>query len=149
MVEAFAAAGHPVLALARHPPAGMPATGRVRYRAVDAATLAATITAAEAVWGPADCVINVAREIDALLETVLPGMERRRHGTIVNIDPMGEARPAAEAERHVRVIDLAPRPGRRECIAPAELAGIVLYCYRLPQQICVRNLVVIPTGSGI
>lgn len=149
MVEAFAAAGHPVLALARHPPAGTPATDRVRYRAVDVAPLAATIMEAEAVWGPVDCVINVAREIDALLEAVLPGMERRRHGTIVNIDPAGEAWQAVDSERHVRVIDLSPRPGRRECIAPAELARIVLYCYRLPQRICVRNLVVMPTGSGV
>jgi NADP-dependent 3-hydroxy acid dehydrogenase YdfG len=149
VVEAFAAAGHPVLALGRHPPAGTPATGRVRYRAVDVAPLAATIMEAEAVWGPVDCVINVARGIDVLLEAVLPGMERRRHGTIVNIDPMGEVWQAAEAERHVRVIDLAPRPGRRACIAPAELAGIALYCYRLPQRICVRNLVVMPTGSDV
>lgn len=126
----------------------MSTVDRGQYRTVDAAGLAVTIKTAEAAWGPVDCLINVAWEIDRLLETVLQGMERRRHGTIVNIDPTGEARQAAEAEHHVRVIELASRSSRRESIAPAELAEIVLYCYRLPQRICVRNLVLTPTGPG-
>lgn len=131
MVEAFAAAGHGVLAPARHLPAA--------------------ITAAEAAGGLVDCLIDAAGaergpDIDALLETVLPGMRRRRCGTIIHIDPTGEARRAVGGEPHVRVIRLIPRPGRHAYLAPAELARIALFCYRLPQRVCVRDLILTPTG---
>jgi NADP-dependent 3-hydroxy acid dehydrogenase YdfG len=33
-------------------------------------------------------------------------------------------------------------------IAPERIAEIILFCYKLPQSICIRDLVVMPTTSG-
>jgi NADP-dependent 3-hydroxy acid dehydrogenase YdfG len=37
--------------------------------------------------------------------------------------------------------------GNPDFMTAEELAGIILYCYRLPAHLCVRELVVAPTRS--
>ena len=38
--------------------------------------------------------------------------------------------------------------GNPEFIGAEELADIILYCWKLPQRICVRDIVVMPTTSS-
>ena len=38
--------------------------------------------------------------------------------------------------------------GNPDFIAPERIAEIILFCYKLPQSICIRDLVVMPTTSG-
>jgi len=38
--------------------------------------------------------------------------------------------------------------GNPDFIAPKRIAEIILFCYKLPQSICIRDLVVMPTTSG-
>lgn len=80
----------------------------------------------------------------------------------------GESLREAEGMQGVRVVNLAPGYvktnihagmgvtfeeyrrllGNPDFLSAEELAGIVLWCYRLPQHICIRDLVVAPTRSG-
>ena len=73
-----------------------------------------------------------------------------------------------QAEHNVRVINIAPGLvrtnihvdmgitfeeyckllGNPEFISAQELADIILYCWKLPQRICVRDIVVMPTTSS-
>jgi NADP-dependent 3-hydroxy acid dehydrogenase YdfG len=214
----FASAGHPLLLIARHAQSldGLP-TDLIRQAAVDVADYAAlesAIRAAEAVYGPTECLVNSAGflkigplqernvadmsyEIDVLfkgvlnaIRAVLAGMIAKKSGTIVNISSIGDraagpdgevyhASKAAvrslatslqkgEAENNIRVINVAPgfvktnihaemgisfeeyckRLGNPQFIAAEELADIILFCWNLPQRVCVRDIVVMPTTSS-
>ena len=81
---------------------------------------------------------------------------------------LGESLNMSEAEHNVRVINLAPglirtaihqkmgisfeeyceMLGNPTFIQPEELAKIVLFCWQLPQHICIRDLAVMPTDCG-
>jgi NADP-dependent 3-hydroxy acid dehydrogenase YdfG len=218
VAQAFAREGHALLLMARHAEVieGLGAAPH-RFAAVDVtdfASLGAAVAEAEAAFGPADCLVNNAgfihvgdfasrsvedldREIDVLFKgvvhgtrAVLPGMNARKRGTIINISSIGDRRPGptgetyhaskaavrslseslqqAEAKNNVRVINIAPgfvktnihadmgisfeeysrALGNPEFIAPERIADIVLFCYKQPQAICIRDLVVMPTTSA-
>lgn len=215
---AFAREGHALLLLARRA-ATVEELRDVphHFAEVDVADfprLEAAVEAAQAAFGPVDCLVNNAgffrvggisertaadldRDIDVLLKgvvhgirAVLPGMNARKRGTIVNISSIGDRRPGplaatyhaskaavrslseslqqAEAKSNVRVINIAPgfvktdihagmgmsfeeysrQLGSPEFIAPERIAEIVLFCYKQPQAICIRDLVVMPTTSA-
>jgi NADP-dependent 3-hydroxy acid dehydrogenase YdfG len=38
--------------------------------------------------------------------------------------------------------------GNPDFISAKELAGVILFCWRQPQRICVRDIVVMPTNSS-
>jgi NADP-dependent 3-hydroxy acid dehydrogenase YdfG len=38
--------------------------------------------------------------------------------------------------------------GNPNFIAPQQIAEIILFCYKLPQAICIRDIVVMPTTSA-
>jgi NADP-dependent 3-hydroxy acid dehydrogenase YdfG len=74
----------------------------------------------------------------------------------------------AEANNNVRIMNVAPGLiktnihknmgitfekycellGNPTFIAPEELADIIFFCLQLPQHICIRDLVVMPTDCG-
>jgi NADP-dependent 3-hydroxy acid dehydrogenase YdfG len=114
----FAAEGHPLLLIARHPEplGGVPAES-VLQATVDVAdygALASAIRKAEAIFGPTECLVNnagflkigpieernpadMSYEIDVLLKGVLNGiravlgeMKARRSGTIINVSSIGD-----------------------------------------------------------
>ncbi len=122
---AFAREGHALLLIARHA-AAIEEFGNVphRFAEVDVADfprLKAAIEAAEAAFGPTDCLINNAgflhigdfqsrpvddldQDIDVLLKgvvhgirAVLPGMNARKRGTIINVSSIGDRKPGPSA----------------------------------------------------
>ncbi|KTD76309.1 SDR family oxidoreductase [Legionella waltersii] len=82
---------------------------------------------------------------------------------------MAESLQMAEAKNNVRIMNIAPgliktnihenmgisfeeyceRLGNPTFIQAEELADIILFCWNLPQRICIRDLVVMPTDCGI
>jgi NADP-dependent 3-hydroxy acid dehydrogenase YdfG len=40
------------------------------------------------------------------------------------------------------------RPGNPQFITAEELADIIRFCWNLPQRVCVRDIVVMPTTSS-
>lgn len=81
---------------------------------------------------------------------------------------ISESLQMAEASNNVRVMNVAPgliktnihksmgmsfkeyceKLGNPTFIEPEELADIILYCWKLPQRICIRDIVVMPTDCA-
>jgi NADP-dependent 3-hydroxy acid dehydrogenase YdfG len=90
------------------------------------------------------------------------------HASKAAVRSLAESLQQAEAKHNVRVINIAPglvktnihetmgisfeeyckMLGNPDFIAPERIAEIILFCYKLPQLICIRDLVVMPTTSG-
>jgi len=82
---------------------------------------------------------------------------------------ISESLQIAEAKNNVRVINIAPgliktnihtnmgisfeeycrNLGNPTFLQPEELAEIIMFCWRLPQHICIRDIVVMPTDCAI
>jgi len=90
------------------------------------------------------------------------------HACKAAIRSLGESLQQAEASRNIRFINVAPgfvktnihaqmgisfeeyraRLGNPDFIEASELADIIHFCWKQPQRICVRDIVVMPTNSG-
>jgi NADP-dependent 3-hydroxy acid dehydrogenase YdfG len=215
---AFSAAGYPLLLLARRVEPmlalNLPNSSAVSADVRDTAAVAAAITEAESSFGPVDLLINNSglmalssvaeqdpRKVQEMFDVncvapmllsqlVLPGMQARRHGTIVNIGSiagkaiydnhtvyngtkyavhaMTEGLRRENAAHNVRVILVAPgmidtdllsNTGEGDVLdgyrgykasiggglRPSDVAGAILSTYQLPQEICLREVIVAPT----
>ncbi len=90
------------------------------------------------------------------------------HASKAAVRSLTELLQQAEAKNNVRIINIAPGfvktnihagmgisfeeycrlTGNRDFIAPERIADIILFCYKQPQAICIRDLVVMPTTSA-
>lgn len=90
------------------------------------------------------------------------------HASKAAVRSLGASLQKSEAANNVRVMNIAPGfvktnihtemgisfeeycklLGNPDFISPEELAGIIMYCWKLPQRICVRDIVVMPTNSS-
>jgi NADP-dependent 3-hydroxy acid dehydrogenase YdfG len=90
------------------------------------------------------------------------------HAAKAAVRSLTESLQQAQAKNNVRVINIAPgfvktnihagmgisfeeycrATGNPDFIAPARIAEIILFCYKQPQAICIRDLVVMPTTSA-
>ncbi len=90
------------------------------------------------------------------------------HAAKAAVRSLAESLQQAEAKNNVRVINVAPGfvktdihkgmgisfeeycrlTGNPDFIAPERIADIILFCYQLPQAICIRDIVVMPTNSA-
>ena len=66
---------------------------------------------------------------------------------VVNIAP-GFVKTNIHAEMGISFKEYCERLGNPEFINPEELAEIIFLCWKLPQRICVRDIVVMPTTSS-
>ena len=126
LADAFAAEGHRLLLIARHPEPLEGLTAELATQAAvdvaDYAALEAAIRAAEAVHGPTECLVNnagfikigplqerdaagMSYEVDVLLKgvlyatrAVLGGMVARKSGTIINVSSIGDRVPGPLGE---------------------------------------------------
>jgi NADP-dependent 3-hydroxy acid dehydrogenase YdfG len=91
------------------------------------------------------------------------------HASKAAVRSLSESLQRAEAKNNVRVINIAPgfvktnihaamgisfeeycrRTGNPDFIAPERIADIILFCYKQPQLVCIRDLVVMPTTSAL
>src|SRR5229473_4847545 len=90
------------------------------------------------------------------------------HASKAAVRSLTESLQQAEAKNNVRIINIAPGfvrtnihvgmgisfdeycrlTGNPDFIAPERIADIILFCYKQPQAICIRDLVVMPTTSA-
>jgi NADP-dependent 3-hydroxy acid dehydrogenase YdfG len=90
------------------------------------------------------------------------------HASKAAVRSLAESLQQAEAKNNIRIINIAPglvktnshqtmgisfeeyckMLGNPDFITPERIAEIILFCYKLPQSICIRDLVVMPTTSG-
>ena len=90
------------------------------------------------------------------------------HAAKAAVRSLTESLQHAEAAHNVRVINVAPglvktnihatmgitfeeycrRLGNPDFIAPEQIAEIILFCYKRPQAVCIRDIVVMPTQSS-
>jgi NADP-dependent 3-hydroxy acid dehydrogenase YdfG len=90
------------------------------------------------------------------------------HAAKAAVRSLAESLQQAEAKNNVRVINVAPGfvktdihkgmgisfeeycrlTGNQDFITPERIADIILFCYKLPQAICIRDIVVMPTNSA-
>ena len=90
------------------------------------------------------------------------------HASKAAVRSLAESLQQAEAKNNMRVINIAPGLVKTnihktmgisfedyskmlddpEFIEPERIAEIILFCFKLPQSICIRDLVVMPTTSG-
>ena len=90
------------------------------------------------------------------------------HASKAAVRSLTESLQQAEAKNNVRVINIAPGfvktnihagmgvsfeeycrlTGNPDFIAPEQIADIILFCYKQPQSIRIRDLVVMPTTSA-
>ncbi len=91
------------------------------------------------------------------------------HASKHAVRSMAECLQMAEAKNNVRIMNIAPgliktnihanmgisfeeyceRLGNPTFIQPEELADIIMFCWQLPQSICIRDLVVMPTDCAL
>lgn len=66
---------------------------------------------------------------------------------VINIAP-GFVKTNIHADMGISFDEYCKRLGNPEFITAEELAKIILFCWNLPQRICIRDLVVMPTTSS-
>lgn len=91
------------------------------------------------------------------------------HASKHAVRSLSESLQMAEAQNRVRVINVAPgliktnihqkmgisfeeyaeKLGHPTFIMPEELADIILFCWKLPQHICIRDIVIMPTDCPV
>lgn len=108
-------------------------------------------------------IINISSISDRKTSPVALGYTASKYG----VRAFGESLREAEGMNGVRVVNVAPAYirtnihagmgisfdkykeilGNPDFLSAEELAGIVLYCWKLPPTICIRDIVVAPTRS--
>ncbi len=219
LAKKFSEEGNPLLLISRHiePLEELNKFDNILYKQVnvtDPQSFEAALNEAESLYGKTECLINnagfiqvgpfseiplekVHTELDVLLKgvingikLVLPQMQEKHSGTIINVSSIGDRKPSgeavsyhaskhavrsiseslqqAQAENNVRVINIAPGLvktnihthmgmsfeaystlfGNPIFLSADEVADIIHFCWKQPQHICIRDLVVMPTSCG-
>lgn len=109
-------------------------------------------------------IINISSVADHRPSPLAVSYHASKHA----VRSISESLQIGEAKNNVRVLNIAPGLvktnihknmgisfeeyckllGNPTFIQPEELAEIIYFCWKLPQHICVRNLVVMPTDSN-
>ncbi len=124
----FSEAGHPLLLVARRverlEALNLPNTLCEKVDVTEAATLVAAIAKAEALYGPADLLVNNAGVM--LLGQI-------------------DTQEANEWKRMFDVNVLGLLNGMHAVLAADDVARAVLFAYQQPQSVCIREIALAPT----
>jgi NADP-dependent 3-hydroxy acid dehydrogenase YdfG len=97
--------------------------------------------------GPLAPTYHAAKTALRSLSESLQQSEAKNNVRIINIAP-GFVRTNIHAGMGIPFEDYSRQLGNPEFIAPERIADIIMFCYKQPQPICIRDLVVMPTTSA-
>lgn len=97
--------------------------------------------------GPSGETYHAAKAAVRSLSESLQQSQAKNNVRIINVAP-GFVRTNIHAQMGMSFEEYSGMLGDPEFIAPERIAEIILFCYKLPQAICIRDLVVMPTNSS-
>jgi NADP-dependent 3-hydroxy acid dehydrogenase YdfG len=97
--------------------------------------------------GPQGEVYHASKAAVRSLSASLQKGQATHNIRVVNIAP-GFVKTSIHTEMGISFEEYCEQLGNPEFINPEELAEIILLCWKLPQRICVRDIVVMPTTSS-
>jgi NADP-dependent 3-hydroxy acid dehydrogenase YdfG len=97
--------------------------------------------------GPDGEVYHACKAAVRSLSASLQKGEAANNIRVINVAP-GLIRTNIHAEMGISFEEYCRRLGNPEFISAEELADIILFCWRQPPRICVRDIVVMPTTSS-
>ncbi len=105
-------------------------------------------SAGDRIPGPQGEVYHAAKAAVRSLSGSLQKGEAVNNIRVMNIAP-GLVKTNIHVSMGVPFEDYYEMLGRPEFIEASELAEIILYAYRLPQRICIRDMYILPTSSSL
>jgi NADP-dependent 3-hydroxy acid dehydrogenase YdfG len=97
--------------------------------------------------GPDGEVYHASKAAVRSLSTSLQKGEAANNIRVINVAP-GFVKTSIHVEMGISFEAYCEQLGNPEFISAEELADIILFCWKLPQRICVRDIVVMPTTSS-
>jgi len=126
----FAKAGHPVLLIARR-----------------SGTIINVSSIGDRKPGPAGEIYHACKAAVRSLGESMQQANARHNIRVVNVAP-GFIKTNIHAQMGITFEEYCARLGNPTFISSAELADIILFCWRQPPHICIRDIVVMPTSSA-
>jgi NADP-dependent 3-hydroxy acid dehydrogenase YdfG len=97
--------------------------------------------------GPDGEVYHASKAAVRSLSASLQKGEAANNIRVINVAP-GFVKTNIHAEMGISFEEYCKLLGNPDFISAKELAGVILFCWRQPQRICVRDIVVMPTSSS-
>jgi NADP-dependent 3-hydroxy acid dehydrogenase YdfG len=97
--------------------------------------------------GPEGEVYHASKAAVRSLSASLQKAEAASNVRVINVAP-GFVRTDAHTAMGISFEEYCERMGNPDFISAEELADIILFCWKQPQRICVRDIVVMPTTSS-
>jgi NAD(P)-dependent dehydrogenase (short-subunit alcohol dehydrogenase family) len=97
--------------------------------------------------GPDGEVYHASKAAVRSLSTSLQKGQAANNIRVINVVP-GFVKTSIHVEMGISFEAYCAQLGNPEFISAEELADIILFCWKLPQRICVRDIVVMPTTSS-
>ena len=96
--------------------------------------------------GPDGEVYHASKAAVRSLATSLQKSQAANNIRVINVAP-GLVRTSIHADMGISFAEYCQLLGNPDFISADELAEIIMHCWRLPQRICIRDIVVMPTSS--
>jgi NADP-dependent 3-hydroxy acid dehydrogenase YdfG len=97
--------------------------------------------------GPDGEVYHASKAAVRSLSASLQKGEAANNIRVINVAP-GFVKTNIHAEMGISFEEYCKLLGNPDFISAKEPAGVILFCWRQPQRICVRDIVVMPTNSS-
>jgi len=96
--------------------------------------------------GPDGEVYHASKAAVRSLATSLQKSQAANNIRVITVAP-GLVRTSIHADMGISFAEYCQLLGNPDFISADELAEIIMHCWRLPQRICIRDIVVMPTSS--
>src|SRR5262245_3477753 len=97
--------------------------------------------------GPSGATYHAAKAAVRSLTESLQQAEAKNNVRIINVTP-GIVKTNIHVGMGISFDEYCRLTGNPDFIAPERIADIILFCYKQPQAICIRDLVIMPTTSA-